>query len=54
MVMMTTQIFVTRFALALFLGALIGLEREWRQRMAGTRTNALVAGVRQHSRCPAV
>jgi len=41
---MTIQIFATRFALALFLGALIGLEREWRQRMAGTRTNALVAG----------
>ena len=41
---MTIQIFATRFALALFLGALIGLEREWRQRMAGTRTNTLVAG----------
>jgi len=38
------QIFATRFALALLLGALIGLEREWRQRTAGTRTNALVAG----------
>ena len=25
------------------LGALVGLERQWRQRMAGTRTNALVA-----------
>jgi putative Mg2+ transporter-C (MgtC) family protein len=25
------------------LGAVIGLERQWRQRMAGTRTNALVA-----------
>ena len=25
------------------LGAVVGLEREWRQRMAGTRTNALVA-----------
>lgn len=35
-----------RFALHLFiaiaLGALVGLERQWRQRMAGTRTNALV------------
>ncbi len=41
---MTIQIFALRFALALVLGALIGLEREWRQRMAGTRTNALVAG----------
>jgi putative Mg2+ transporter-C (MgtC) family protein len=29
--------------LALFLGAFIGAERQWRQRMAGLRTNALVA-----------
>jgi putative Mg2+ transporter-C (MgtC) family protein len=29
--------------LALILGALIGLERQWRQRNAGLRTNALVA-----------
>ena len=42
--MMSIQIFATRFALALVFGALIGLEREWRQRMAGTRTNTLVAG----------
>lgn len=28
---------------ALFMGAIVGLERQWRQRMAGTRTNALVA-----------
>jgi putative Mg2+ transporter-C (MgtC) family protein len=28
---------------ALVLGAVIGLERQWRQRMAGLRTNALVA-----------
>ena len=38
---------VVQFAIqlfaALFLGALVGLERQWRQRMAGTRTNALVA-----------
>lgn len=33
-----------RVALALVLGAVIGLERQWRQRMAGLRTNALVAG----------
>src|SRR5215469_16687276 len=25
------------------MGAVVGLERQWRQRMAGTRTNALVA-----------
>lgn len=41
---MTVQVFAMRFVFALVLGALIGLEREWRQRMAGTRTNALVAG----------
>lgn len=38
---------VLQFAIQLFsallLGALVGLERQWRQRMAGTRTNALVA-----------
>jgi putative Mg2+ transporter-C (MgtC) family protein len=28
---------------AIFMGAIVGLERQWRQRMAGTRTNALVA-----------
>ncbi|MDE1478427.1 MgtC family protein [Xenorhabdus bovienii] len=28
---------------AMFFGALIGAERQWRQRMAGLRTNALVA-----------
>jgi putative Mg2+ transporter-C (MgtC) family protein len=35
--------FVMRLGLALVLGALMGLERQWHQRMAGTRTNALVA-----------
>jgi putative Mg2+ transporter-C (MgtC) family protein len=35
--------FVMRMGLALVLGALMGLERQWHQRMAGTRTNALVA-----------
>jgi putative Mg2+ transporter-C (MgtC) family protein len=40
---MTILIFVSRLALALALGAAIGLERQWRHRMAGTRTNALVA-----------
>ncbi|UUU39431.1 MgtC/SapB family protein [Streptomyces sp. NBC_00162] len=29
---------------ALGLGAVIGLERQWRARLAGLRTNALVAG----------
>ncbi len=32
-----------RAVVALILGAVIGLERQWRQRMAGLRTNALVA-----------
>lgn len=35
--------FAVRLALALILGALIGAERQWRQRMAGLRTNALVS-----------
>jgi len=35
--------FVTRLFIALLLGAVVGLERQWRQRIAGTRTNALVA-----------
>jgi putative Mg2+ transporter-C (MgtC) family protein len=34
---------VFRLGLALLLGAIIGLERQWRQRMAGLRTNALVS-----------
>jgi putative Mg2+ transporter-C (MgtC) family protein len=32
-----------RAAVALILGAAVGLERQWRQRTAGLRTNALVA-----------
>ena len=35
--------FLLRMGLALILGAVMGLERQWHQRMAGTRTNALVA-----------
>jgi putative Mg2+ transporter-C (MgtC) family protein len=35
--------FALRLGLALILGALVGAERQWRQRMAGLRTNALVA-----------
>lgn len=38
-----TVLFAGRLFAALLLGALVGLERQWRQRMAGTRTNALVA-----------
>src|ERR1700730_2836853 len=35
--------FLIRLGAALLMGAAVGLERQWRQRMAGTRTNALVA-----------
>ncbi|HXC17799.1 MAG TPA: MgtC/SapB family protein [Holophagaceae bacterium] len=35
--------FLLRVGLALLLGSAIGLERQWRQRVAGLRTNALVA-----------
>jgi putative Mg2+ transporter-C (MgtC) family protein len=35
--------FVLRLGAALLMGAVVGLERQWRQRMAGTRTNALVS-----------
>jgi putative Mg2+ transporter-C (MgtC) family protein len=38
-----TLYFVGRAAVAVVLGALVGFERQWRQRMAGLRTNALVA-----------
>jgi len=36
--------FVINLFAALALGAVVGLERQWRHCMAGTRTNALVAG----------
>jgi putative Mg2+ transporter-C (MgtC) family protein len=39
----TTLQFIARLLAALLLGAFVGLERQWRQRMAGTRTNALVS-----------
>src|SRR5271168_1127178 len=34
---------IARLALALALGSVIGFERQWNQKMAGLRTNALVA-----------
>ncbi|MGZ3743371.1 MAG: MgtC/SapB family protein [Pseudobdellovibrionaceae bacterium] len=40
---MTIYNFTTNLMLASLLGCLIGLERQWRQRMAGLRTNALVS-----------
>jgi putative Mg2+ transporter-C (MgtC) family protein len=40
----STVQFGLRLVIAIGMGALVGLERQWRQRMAGTRTNALVAG----------
>jgi putative Mg2+ transporter-C (MgtC) family protein len=39
----TWEQFIVRLMLAQLLGAAIGVERQWRQRMAGLRTNALVA-----------
>lgn len=41
--MLTILQFSARLFLALSLGAAIGIERQWRQRMAGLRTNTLVA-----------
>jgi putative Mg2+ transporter-C (MgtC) family protein len=38
----TTTEFALRLTAALLLGFGVGLERQWRQRMARTRTNALV------------
>jgi putative Mg2+ transporter-C (MgtC) family protein len=35
--------FAMRVLIALLLGVVIGIERQWRQRMAGLRTNALVS-----------
>lgn len=40
---MTWTKFVIRLVVAFLLGSVIGLERQWRQRMAGLRTNTLVA-----------
>ena len=40
---LTTLDFVLRLATGVGLGAIIGIERQWRARMAGLRTNALVA-----------
>ena len=38
-----TREFAIRLGTALLLGAIIGFERQWRQRMAGLRTKALVS-----------
>ncbi len=40
---LSTLDFLTRLAVGVGCGALIGVERQWRARMAGLRTNALVA-----------
>ncbi|WP_430332326.1 MgtC/SapB family protein [Rhodococcus sp. ACT016] len=40
---MDTTIIILRVALGLGLGAMVGIERQWRARMAGLRTNALVS-----------
>jgi putative Mg2+ transporter-C (MgtC) family protein len=41
--MLTIFQFSFRLLMALLLGAVIGIERQWRQRMAGLRTNTLVS-----------
>ena len=41
---LTVADFALRLGVGVGCGALIGLERQWRARMAGLRTNALVAG----------
>lgn len=40
---MTWTEFVVRLVIAFLLGSALGLERQWRQRMAGLRTNTLVS-----------
>ena len=40
---MVWEIVLLRVAAAMLLGAVVGAERQLRQRMAGLRTNALVA-----------
>jgi putative Mg2+ transporter-C (MgtC) family protein len=40
---MSTLEFLARLGVGLGCGGLIGIERQWRARMAGLRTNALVA-----------
>jgi putative Mg2+ transporter-C (MgtC) family protein len=40
---MTELDFIIRVVAAIFLGSAVGIERQWRQRMAGLRTNALVS-----------
>lgn len=40
---MTISIYIMRLAAALALGALVGLERQYRQKSAGLRTNTLVS-----------
>src|SRR5260370_36870075 len=40
---MDLDTFVIRLGVALILGTMVGLERQWHHRMAGTRTNALVS-----------
>ncbi len=41
--MISLTIALTRLGLALILGAIIGIEREWRHKNAGIKTNTLVA-----------
>lgn len=38
---------ILNLSAALLFGAIIGMERQWRQRLAGLRTNTLVALTKQ-------
>jgi len=40
---MTWHLFAIRLIVAFFFGAIVGAERQWRQRTAGLRTNCLVS-----------
>lgn len=40
---MTTLVFITRLAIALSAGLIIGFERQWRHKATGLKTNMLVA-----------
>jgi putative Mg2+ transporter-C (MgtC) family protein len=41
--LLSSAVFAERIVVALLLGVAIGVDRQWRQRMAGLRTNTLVA-----------
>ena len=50
MIGISTLHFAIRLLLAIAMGATVGLERQWRQRMAGLRPEALPAALRSEIR----